>query len=1544
MSLNQLSYWVASSLVFAQILLAPAQAQIVPDSTLPSNSVVPMGCQQCVIEGGTVRGSNLFHSFQTFSVPTGGAAWFNNAATIQNILTRVTGSTISNIDGLLKTNGTANLFFLNPNGVVFGPNARLEIGGSFHASTASSFQFADGSEFSATNPQAPPLLTVNITPGLQYGPNAPGATIANRGTLTVGQDLTLQGDRLDLQGTLQAGRDLTLLATDTVQARDTVSTPFLAQASRHLTIQGNQGVDLLALNHLPQKAFVSGGDTRLISDGIISADAHFAIGGNFQVASLSGQAAQLTSLYDPIISAAGDITISGNYTGAALLIESLGNVFVQGNISITTPDAAIAPVDADTALLASSKALIIRSGKSTLAYAPTPLPTALNGGTFQAGSNLPPGITITGGVSTGGGVAGPIILEAGQGNVTTGALNTLGGPAGNISVSAPNGNVTVASIFGLGINGNGANVRLATGNGNVTVGNVFVAAVGSGNGGNVEVVAGDRGDSPTVGNISTGRIQTWAANARAGNVTLATTNGNITPTTSILAYADNGNGGNVTLTTTKGDIIMPQNSDIQTRACLDNVAGCSGNGGNITVSTGNGNISLDRVFSYAAGDAGNVSILSPQGKMATKLVLAHSYAAGKGGDINVVAGAPGIERSLALFSLSRRGQGGSINIDAISDVPFTTLNSTGFTGSGAININSGGTVRPNNQVGNGIITSDTFGPGRGGDITITAKTVQLSVGAQATASAHDRGNAGNVRVRASEAVQISGILPLTIDPTGLYGTPSGFAGIPPGTYIGGYIPSGNLGAITTPEQRLFPSGIFSQSTAGATGAAGTIQVDTPNLTIANQAAIATTTFGSGGGGAIALNTNRLVVDNGSILSGVAPGASGSSGGIAVQTQTLDITNQGLIQSQTLGSGEAGAIQVNASTAVTMTGANSAIRSGSGNTQNQGAGIGVGANIRVTAPTVRLANGAQLSAETHTTSTGGSIFVTANQFDAASGGQVRTTTFNAGQAGNINLAIAEWLTLTDGGTGLFADTASGSAGAGGSIAVTTPGVQVSNGAAIAVDSRGNGPGGSIDLQSRSVNLTTGGAITATAASSGSGGSINIQGEQLTATQGGQIRTTASSAGPAGNIRLALTGDLRLTDATTGLFADTASGSTGSGGSILASVRTLQLAQSAAISADSRGGGPGGSIDLQARSLNLTTGGAITATAAGQGNGGSIAVRGGQLTASQGGQIRTTASNAGQAGNIQLALTGDLNLTDATTGLFADTRLGSTGNGGSIFVAARDTNVKNGAAISVDSKGSGTGGSIDLQGRRLSLSDRGLITAETASAQGGDITLAFRDLIILRRNSLISATAGTAQAGGDGGNIRITTPFIISVLSEDNDIRANAFTGQGGQITINALGIFGLRFRPSNTPFSDITASSEFGLSGTVTLNTLNVDPNRGLVSLPVNFADATGRISQTCVAQGKNRGRFVVTGPGGLPTTPFESGSSDRALTSLVEPIDTPQTAVRPDPASPATATTPVIVEAQGMAIAPDGSVQLVSTAAHPQLQSPWTPSVPCPEP
>ena len=138
--------------------------------------------------------------------------------------------------------------------------------------------------------------------------------------------------------------------------------------------------------------------------------------------------------------------------------------------------------------------------------------------------------------------------------------------------------------------------------------------------------------------------------------------------------------------------------------------------------------------------------------------------------------------------------------------------------------------------------------------------------------------------------------------------------------------------------------------------------------------------------------------------------------------------------------------------------------------------------------------------------------------------------------------------------------------------------------------------------------------------------------------------------------------------------------------------------------------------------------------------------------------------------------------------------------------------------------------------------------------------------MRYASDINTNAGISGTGvgGNGGNIDINAGFIVALKGENSNISANAFTGNGGNININTNGIYGLEFRSQLTDFSDITASSQFGLQGNVLVTTIGIDPSRGLTALPINLVDPS---NQSCALGGNlsnRQNRFTIAGRGGLP--------------------------------------------------------------------------------
>lgn len=1595
--LSMMASWTAIALtalpVWAQLELTPDTA---PDRSLGTQvlqNALPNGD---VIMGGTrsLNGQHLFHSFQEFNVRDNRGVYFQNPIGVQNILTRVTGRDPSDILGTLGVLGNANLFFLNPNGIFFGPNARLQINGSFVASTASSFRFPDGSEFSANNSLAPPLLMVNITPGLQTGTISPGSTITNRGNLTTGQDLILESDRLDLQGQLVAGRNLILKAQDTVQIRDSATTSLVASSGANLTVQGNT-VDIFTLNH-PNSGFWSGRNLVLQSPNPVVGDAHFFAGGNFQVEQLDGRAGDLLSPHDPIILTNGDVRL-GNYQGASLHILAGGSVTLEGNITIISPGTADTTINpSNTTLFNGSRRYadlasvnltnyepILNRDRTVQSVNPVSVSIPINGST-QATLDVRAGIDWA---TLGGLPPNPVTISSPEFTTTEPPANA------NITV---NGNIQINQAAGLVLLTNQYNPNTLPG----TI-----------------AIQGDVNTSTTVPGANGGNIQIYGR----GDITIASPN----PPNKIFVIASSGpagNGGAITFATNSGSIILVNADPISNS--LSNL-GNAGNGGAISFATNVGNInftnsnsfsdSRTNSFSGRAGDGGTISFTTNFGNINLDNSASDSYS----------------RSSSNFISLGNAGNGGAISF--VTNVGNITSNSRSDSSSGSGstffsfgNAGNGGTISFATNVGNISLTdlssSSSYSyailgnAGNGGAISFATNSGNINLtNSDSFSDSRSLGRAGNGGTISFKTVNSGNISLTNSDSTSRSISLSNSAGN--GGFISFATNSGNI------ELTNSASNSYSASNSGTAGNGGAISFTTTvgNITFKGTAPNTPTTLNSysasatgdaGNGGAIFVSARRgIIAGADSTLNSFAVSQTERSGnggrvtleagsgiaGLTIRTVSsgdnsgdvqingfgnllIDFTNiltaQQIAQSVEVelclvppcsspnnlpldtvfnltldisARGQAGNVAV--SSIGNLTFSNSLI-------QSDTRGGNPAGNITINSPGMVSFNNSQIISNTRSGGQAGSIAVNAGEgITLTNASSLSATSGNAGTAGNITLN-APILTVA-GNAQVFAETTG--SGKGGTIAANALTridlLRVEDASPIlSVETSGAGQAGNIILNTPTLTLSDKARITATATRTATNledsGSITLNASSLNLA--GIVGVFAETQGqaPAGTLTLnPYLNELDLNIALTrnSQISASTSGSGNGGDLIVAAPQSITVTGPGKLAVETSGTGNAGNMIFTTRQLTLAGGVELSASTTGTGNAGDIGINAEALTLSGGATVSTNTFSSGAAGNLTIQVNDTLFLTGRGTGLFASTTPGSTGNGGNIIIDPRLVQIENGATIAVDSQGSGTGGSISLRAGRLELRDRASITAETASAQGGNITLDVQDLILLRRGSLISATAGTAQSDGDGGNITIRAPFIIGVLRENSDITANAFAGRGGNIAITTNAIFGLLPQARLTPLSDITASSEFGLSGTIAITDLNVDPNRGLVALPTNLTDTSRQVREACApgsAAIARKNSFVVVGRGGLPASPEAAQTGDRPLVDLVSVVPPSSSSANvPSESSthaqdePLAVKPDAIVEAQGWTIARDGTVFL---SAHNYVDSASPAGIPLP--
>ncbi|MEH2224455.1 S-layer family protein [Nostoc sp.] len=695
----------------------------------------------------------------------------------------------------------------------------------------------------------------------------------------------------------------------------------------------------------------------------------------------------------------------------------------------------------------------------------------------------------------------------------------------------------------------------------------------------------------------------------------------------------------------------------------------------------------------------------------------------------------------------------------------------------------------------------------------------------------------------------------------------------------------------------------------------------------------------------------VFLSNGALVNVIA----GDGGSIAVNARNLEMTAESALFAgidSGLGSdnSQAGNISVHATGAINLN--NSQIFN-----YVQPEARGQGGDVNISASTLRLEGGAQIGTSTFGTGKGGNLSVDAqdvqiigtsadSQFRSAllaealpnstgdagditlrtntllvrDGAEVSASIAGAGKGGNLSVDAqnVQLIGTSANGqfpSGLFAATTPNSTGDAGDITLRTNTLLVRDAAVVSANTFGKGKGGNLSVDAQDVQIIGrsadgqfGSALFANAQRNltGDAGNLTVKTNTLLVRDGSQVGTATFGAGKGGNLSvdaqdvqiIGKSPDGRFPSA---LFASADRNSTGDAGSITLKTNTLLVRDGAVVLTSTFGPGKGGSLTVDAQDVQL-------------------------IGTSADGQV--------------------------SSGLFASGQPNSTGNAGDITVRTNTLLVRDRAAVTVQSFGTGTAGNMTLNARSIRLNNNASLSATTRSPkfdpniEQARIKINSNDLIISRNSNIITDATG---ANVIGGNINIDADVLAGF--ENSDITANSTDFRGGNVKINTKGIFGLQFQDIASPnTSDITATGATReLSGNVRITTPDIDPTRGLVELPINLVDASRQISNACTPGTRQfQNTFVATGRGGLPmspTEPLQDSSTVSAWVRLRPNAEKANTTTQPQPT--AVSTTPIaatipIVEASGWVIDRKGNIELIAQVPQLNPHSPWQTPASCP--
>ncbi|MDJ0690761.1 MAG: filamentous hemagglutinin N-terminal domain-containing protein [Xenococcaceae cyanobacterium MO_188.B32] len=649
-----------SVVVGLTLLPVNAKAQITPDGTLPT--VVEQLENMEKITGGERVGNNLFYSFKEFSIPEGIEAIFENGLDVENIFTRITGESASTINGILRTAGNANFFLLNPNGIIFGENAILDVGGSFIATTASSIDFADGTSFAVREDNPNVSLTISVPIGLGF--------LGNNGSITVNG----------------GGSQITNAPPLSPVEFDERPTGISVESGQTLALVGN-GLD--------------------VNGGVITTE-----GGQIYLSSIDSgsvaidQAKSGLTLLDDNVTKYQDINLNQQS-----FIDSSGEregiIFLNGkNINLSNASFVLAQNQGD---LAGGSINIKASESLSLAGRVSDLRSNIRSETFNTGEGADINIS-----------AKELLLQDGA-RIRTNSFSDANGGDIDINVSDSIQLFTSSIIATTFTEGNGGNINLSTSELRLNNAGITSSTFGDGDGGLLNVNA----DLIEIaGSTATDRASiatTSFASGDVGNLMLNTKKLRVIDGASLSSSSfASGDAGNLTINASESIEVSGRTSNSITSNNPQSIIRSA-----IQSATPQGRKALG-LPEVPSGNGGNLVINTPLLKVSQEGVISvENQGSGNAGTLTITADNLNLEATGSITAATASETGGNITLNiqnleigAGSEITATAENDGD---GGNITINTTNLIAKKNSQ----VTANAF-RGRGGNISITAQGLFLS--------------------------------------------------------------------------------------------------------------------------------------------------------------------------------------------------------------------------------------------------------------------------------------------------------------------------------------------------------------------------------------------------------------------------------------------------------------------------------------------------------------------------------------------------------------------------------------------------------------------------------------------------------------------------------------------------------------------------------------------------------------------------------------------------------------------------------------------------